>query len=155
MPKAPLLNSSSASAVRIDDLAKRRRVKSGHPPSDGCVDTYVYHPEDRHILGLPAQPSREVAKRAATMKEFGVDLTGLMTGLADEGTAAGQIPAEIESRLRSLMGAAGGTPTLTEGMAAALATRGLWQRASHRAREHIYTTRRTISTPSESSRPGP
>ena len=79
------------------------------------VDAYIAHPQDRHILGLIASTPAEVAETARTMQQLGVDIIGLMTGLTYQGTAAGEIPAEVNARLRALVAVAGDTPTVAEG----------------------------------------
>ena len=79
------------------------------------VDAYIAHPDDRHLLGLVARTPDEVAETAATMKQLGVDIVGLMTGFTYEGIAAGEIPSEVRDRLRALVEAAGDTPTAAEG----------------------------------------
>jgi hypothetical protein len=79
------------------------------------VDAYIAHPADRHRFGIPAGSPAEVAGTVALMREMGVDLIGLMTGLSYEGVTAGAIPELVGERLVALVEAAGDTPTIAEG----------------------------------------
>jgi putative N-acetylmannosamine-6-phosphate epimerase len=79
------------------------------------VDAYIAHPADRHRFGIPAGTSAEVAATVVAMRDMGVDLIGLMTGLSYEGVRAGEIPAQVRERLEALVAAAGDTPTIAEG----------------------------------------
>ncbi|GAA4404072.1 hypothetical protein GCM10023147_46220 [Tsukamurella soli] len=78
------------------------------------VDAYISHPDDRHPFGIPAATSEEVAATAVTMRDIGVDMIGLMTGMSYGGAAAGRIPTEISERLAALVRAVD-VPTLAEG----------------------------------------
>jgi hypothetical protein len=78
------------------------------------VDAYISHPSDRHPFGIPAADPTEVAEVARAMQGIGVDMIGLMTGMSYGGTAAGEIPEQISSRLAALVRAVD-VPTLAEG----------------------------------------
>lgn len=79
------------------------------------VDAYIAHPNDRHRFGVPAQTPSDVAKTVVAMRQIGVDLIGLMTGLSYEGVAAGVVPDAIRERIVAMIEAAGDTPTIAEG----------------------------------------
>jgi pentose-5-phosphate-3-epimerase len=79
------------------------------------VDAYIAHPADRHRFGVPAGTPAEVASTVVSMRDVGVDLIGLMTGLSYEGVRAGEIPTQVKERLEALVAASGDTPTIAEG----------------------------------------
>ena len=79
------------------------------------VDAYIAHPADRHRFGIPAGTTAQVAATVLSMKQMGVDLVGLMTGLSYEGISAGEVPTTVRERLEALVAAAGDTPTIAEG----------------------------------------
>ncbi len=60
------------------------------------VDAYIAHPADRHLFGIPAESTEQVAETAKRMQDIGVDMIGLMTGMSYEGVAAGEIPPPYE-----------------------------------------------------------
>ncbi len=78
------------------------------------VDAYIAHPSDRHLFGIPAETSAEVAQVAREMEAIGVDMIGLMTGMSYEGVAAGEIALPIRERLIALRQAVS-VPILAEG----------------------------------------
>ncbi|WP_371379589.1 thiamine phosphate synthase [Sporomusa aerivorans] len=78
------------------------------------VDAYIGRSTDLHSFGIPADTPEEVAKVAKEMEKIGVDFIGLMTGMSYEGIAAGEIPAVIKERLKSLVETVN-VPTLAEG----------------------------------------
>lgn len=78
------------------------------------IDAYIAHPSDRHLFGIPAHNSQEVADYAKAMQDIGVDLIGLMTGMSYEGVTAGEIAPETRERLDAMISAVT-VPTLAEG----------------------------------------
>jgi len=79
------------------------------------VDAYIAHPDDKHLLGIPARTPEEVGKVAQAMEQIGVDMIGLMTGMTYEGVAAGEIHPQVKERLEALVNSVKNVPTLAEG----------------------------------------
>jgi len=79
------------------------------------VDAYIAHPDDKHLLGIPARTPEEVGKVAQAMEQIGVDMIGLMTGMTYEGVAAREIHPQVKERLEALVNSVKNVPTLAEG----------------------------------------
>lgn len=79
------------------------------------VDAYIAHPDDKHLLGIPARTPEEVADAAQKMEELGVDMIGLMTGMTYEGVAAGGMHPIVKERVEALVETVEKAPTLAEG----------------------------------------
>jgi len=79
------------------------------------VDAYIAHPDDKHLLGIPARTPEEVADAAQKMEELGVDMIGLMTGMTYEGVTAGGMHPIVKERIEALVETVEKAPTLAEG----------------------------------------
>lgn len=79
------------------------------------VDAYIAHPDDKHLLGIPAKTPEEVSKTAQTMEQIGIDMIGMMTGMTYEGVSAGEIHPMIKERVLAMVDSVKRVPTLAEG----------------------------------------
>ena len=78
------------------------------------VDAYIAHPDDKHLLGIPARTPEEVGEAAQAIEQIGVDMIGLITGMTYEGVSAGEIHPQVKERVLALANSVKKTPTLAD-----------------------------------------